>query len=182
MIDLRFSEFRSLFSIISVSANLGKDLSPFTLESHSSFLKSTNFPEESIKATDVGIMVSDYLTANFPKIVDVSFTSNMESNLDKIADGTKDYKETLSDFNTTLTDQIQIAFFNPSGLEAKSRKAFPLRIGHFFTDISKIQQDLSWQPSFDLKTGGILLPVKSPTPQAAKPITIKTRNILNKKD
>ena len=69
----------------------------------------TERANKSIKATDVGIMVSDYLTANFPKIVDVSFTSNMESNLDKIADGTKDYKETLSDFNTTLTDQIQIA-------------------------------------------------------------------------
>ena len=69
----------------------------------------TERANKSIKATDIGIMVSDYLSANFPKIVDVSFTSNMESNLDKIADGTKDYKETLSDFNTTLTDQIQAA-------------------------------------------------------------------------
>ena len=34
-----------------------------------------------------------------------------------------------------------------------SRKLFPIRLNHFFTDISDIENDLNWKPSFDLKKG-----------------------------
>ena len=43
--------------------------------------------------------------------------------------------------------------FNPSKLDPKARKLFPLRLTNFFTDISKIKKDLSWQPKFDLLNG-----------------------------
>ena len=35
-------------------------------------------------------------------------------------------------------------------LDPKARKAFPLRLNHFLTDISRVERELAWQPSFDL--------------------------------
>ena len=43
--------------------------------------------------------------------------------------------------------------FDPSKLDPKARKLFPLRLTNFFTDTSKIQKDLSWKPKFDLLNG-----------------------------
>jgi len=65
--------------------------------------------KKSLSASEIGIMVSDYLSAYFPRIVDKGFTSEMESNLDHIAAGNKDYKETLAAFNLDLDSQIKTA-------------------------------------------------------------------------
>ena len=43
--------------------------------------------------------------------------------------------------------------FDPSKLDPKARKVFPLRLTNFFTDISKIKKDLCWEPKFDLLNG-----------------------------
>ena len=51
----------------------------------------------------------------------------------------------VSDFN--------LRPFDPSKLDPKARKNFPLRLTNFFTDISKIKEDLSWEPKFDLLNG-----------------------------
>ena len=51
----------------------------------------------------------------------------------------------VSDFN--------LRSFDPSKLDPKARKVFPLRLTNFFTDVSKIQKDLSWEPKFDLLNG-----------------------------
>ncbi len=51
----------------------------------------------------------------------------------------------VSDFN--------LRSFDPSKLDPKARKVFPLRLTNFFTDISKIKNDLSWEPKFDLLSG-----------------------------
>lgn len=45
---------------------------------------------------------------------------------------------------------VEIRSFDPSRLEAKARKAFPLRLSHFLTDIHRVQRELAWQPQFDL--------------------------------
>ena len=51
----------------------------------------------------------------------------------------------VSDFN--------LRSFDPSKLDLKERKLFPLRLTNFFTDTSKIQNDLSWKPKFSLLNG-----------------------------
>lgn len=51
------------------------------------------------------------------------------------------------------SDQIETFSFNPIGLDLKARKAFPLRIGHFFTDINRITNELNWLPKYDLEKG-----------------------------
>ena len=53
------------------------------------------------------------------------------------------------------TDQISIISFNPSELDPKARKVFPLRIGHFLTDISRVEDELDWSPRYNLLDGFI---------------------------
>ena len=48
--------------------------------------------------TDVGELVTDLLVEHFPEIADVSFTAQVEDDLDSIAEGDKDWREVLKDF------------------------------------------------------------------------------------
>lgn len=50
-------------------------------------------------------------------------------------------------------EEIQIKYYDPKKLNLGKRKAFPIRVQHFFTDISKAQKDLNWQPKYDLVSG-----------------------------
>ena len=43
--------------------------------------------------------------------------------------------------------------FDFEKLDPKSRKGFPIRLNHYQTDISKIKNDLNWEPKFDLLSG-----------------------------
>jgi DNA topoisomerase-1 len=54
--------------------------------------------QRSLKPTETGEVVSEFLEKNFGEYVSDSFTSEMESKLDCIAGGTMSYKKTLSDF------------------------------------------------------------------------------------
>ena len=54
--------------------------------------------------------------------------------------------------DSKVTD-CNLRSFDPSKLDPKARKLFPLRLTNFFTDISKIKKDLSWEPKFDLLNG-----------------------------
>ncbi len=49
--------------------------------------------------------------------------------------------------------QIDIRYFDQKILNPKARKSFPLRIGHFYTDISRIKNDLDWNPNYNLLSG-----------------------------
>ncbi len=51
------------------------------------------------------------------------------------------------------TDSLKYKYFDTSKLDPKARKVFPLRFNHFLTDISKIQNDLDWKPTFSLEQG-----------------------------
>ena len=44
---------------------------------------------------------------------------------------------------------VDIRPFDPSGLDPKARKAFPLRLSHFLTDVSRAERELAWTPQFD---------------------------------
>ncbi len=47
---------------------------------------------------------------------------------------------------------VEIRSFDPAGLDKKARKAFPLRLAHFLTDITRVRRELAWEPTFDLET------------------------------
>lgn len=44
---------------------------------------------------------------------------------------------------------VEIRSFDPSGLDKKARKAFPLRLAHFLTDVTRVRRELAWEPQFD---------------------------------
>jgi DNA topoisomerase I len=52
----------------------------------------------SLKATDTGEVVSTFLEDNFPTYISDTFTADMEDKLDEIANGTRTYLKTLTDF------------------------------------------------------------------------------------
>ena len=49
--------------------------------------------------------------------------------------------------------EVKIVHYNPKEFDFGKRKAFPLRMQHFFADIHKALFDLNWQPEYDLISG-----------------------------
>jgi len=45
---------------------------------------------------------------------------------------------------------VTIRSFDPAGLDKKARKAFPLRLAHFLTDITRVRRELAWEPEHDV--------------------------------
>ncbi|WP_088242199.1 NAD-dependent epimerase/dehydratase family protein [Calothrix rhizosoleniae] len=50
-------------------------------------------------------------------------------------------------------DEVKIVHYDPKKFDFGKRKAFPLRMQHFFASVNKAMKDLSWQPDYDLITG-----------------------------
>ena len=48
---------------------------------------------------------------------------------------------------------IKIVHYDPKAFDFGKQKAFPMRVQHFFTDISKANAELQWQPQFTLIDG-----------------------------
>ena len=51
-----------------------------------------------LKPTELGVIVNKLMKDNFPDIVDIEFTADLESKLDDIENGGKEWKKLLSDF------------------------------------------------------------------------------------
>lgn len=56
--------------------------------------------------TDTGDVVSTFLETHFPTYISDTFTSDMEDELDEIAEGKRTYKKTLSDFYTPFSRDL----------------------------------------------------------------------------
>lgn len=50
-------------------------------------------------------------------------------------------------------ENLQLVHYDPKQFDFGKRKAFPLRVQHFFADVSKAKNQLDWQPEFDLVSG-----------------------------
>ncbi|MFZ3020352.1 MAG: type I DNA topoisomerase [Minisyncoccia bacterium] len=61
----------------------------------------------SLKPTDTGEVVSTFLEDNFAKYISDTFTAEMENELDEIADGTRQYKKTLTDFYKPFSKDVE---------------------------------------------------------------------------
>jgi len=60
-----------------------------------------------LKPTPIAMIVNDILTTHFPAIVDIKFTAKMEENLDKIAQGKKNWIETLKEFYGPFEENLE---------------------------------------------------------------------------
>ncbi|MDR0768647.1 MAG: type I DNA topoisomerase [Dysgonamonadaceae bacterium] len=71
--------------------------------------------------TDSGIIVNDFLTANFPQVLEFSFTANIEKEFDKIADGEAQWTETLHNFYEVFHPIVQTVSAAKSELKVGER-------------------------------------------------------------
>ncbi|MEB3226792.1 MAG: NAD-dependent epimerase/dehydratase family protein [Synechocystis sp.] len=49
--------------------------------------------------------------------------------------------------------RVKLVHYEPKDFDFGKRKAFPLRLQHFFADIQKAKEQLEWHPSYDLVEG-----------------------------
>jgi DNA topoisomerase-1 len=59
--------------------------------------------------TELGVMINSLVSANFPDIVDVKFTANMEKDLDEIEHGGRSTQHLLSDFYGPFSKTLESA-------------------------------------------------------------------------
>ncbi len=63
----------------------------------------------SLRATDLGMTVTDLLIANFPQIFEIEFTAKMESELDRVESGDDDWAEVVGQFYAPFSERLRAA-------------------------------------------------------------------------
>jgi DNA topoisomerase-1 len=103
----RYSE-ASLIKVLE-SEGIGR---PSTYASIISVIQDRNYVEKlegRFRATDLGEVVTDKLVEAFPEIIDVGYTREMESQLDKVEEDHIDWVEMLRKFYTPFKKALKIA-------------------------------------------------------------------------
>jgi DNA topoisomerase-1 len=59
--------------------------------------------------TELGIIVVDLLKENFPEIMEVEFTAEMEENLDQIEEGDRSWNQTIAEFYAPFAERLEKA-------------------------------------------------------------------------
>jgi DNA topoisomerase-1 len=67
--------------------------------------------------TDLGIIVTELLVKNFPRILDVTFTAGMETELDRIEEGKVQRLETLNNFYNPFIEELRMAKANMTNIK-----------------------------------------------------------------
>ncbi len=89
--------------------------------------------------TDIGIVVNEFLTQHFDHILDYNFTAKIEEELDKIAEGNKNWKHTLKEFYQEFHPVVEDVAKNATrargerllGQDPKTGKNVYVKIGQF---------------------------------------------------
>ncbi len=94
-----------------------------------------------LKPTDVGFIVTDFLTAHFPKVVDYKFTVRMEDMLDEIEDGHEKWQDEVKEFYDPFSKLVEKKEETVSredagqnrelGIDPKTKKPVSVRIGRY---------------------------------------------------
>jgi DNA topoisomerase I len=75
--------------------------------------------ENRFRPTELGRLVNDRLIGHFPDVFDVEFTAKMESELDGIEDGEKDWVTTVKEFYLPFMKDLESAETNMEDLKGK---------------------------------------------------------------
>ena len=86
-----------------------------TISSHGYVSKEGRY----LQPTPLGEVVTGFLEEHFPDIVDVGFTSNMETDLDKIEGGTEEWKNVLQRFYDEFSSEMTAAEKETEGVRLK---------------------------------------------------------------
>jgi DNA topoisomerase-1 len=89
--------------------------------------------------TDIGMVVNDFLTGNFEKILDYNFTANVEEELDRIAEGSLVWHEVIDRFYKPFRQNIESVLRKTEktrgerilGTDPATGKTVSVKIGRF---------------------------------------------------
>jgi DNA topoisomerase I len=123
----------------------------------------TGRDKNKLSPTDIGIVVTDFLTEHFGKILDYNFTAKVEAEFDEIANGLKEWTSMIKDFyipfhatvENTLENSDRASGERALGEHPKSGRKIIARIGRFgpMVQIGDEQED-GEKPQFaSLRTG-----------------------------
>lgn len=108
--------------------------------------------------TDIGMLVNDFLVLNFGKIVDFSFTANIEAQFDEIAEGEKEWKDMITQFYKPFHENVEDTLENSErvtgerelGEDPKSGKKVIVRMGKFgpIAQIGEQSEDGEIKPQY----------------------------------
>jgi DNA topoisomerase-1 len=113
--------------------------------------------------TDTGIVVTDFLTAYFPTILDYNFTADVEKEFDDIAEGDKQWTTLMKDFYAGFHPAVEATLATRNehkagervlGTDPKTGKPVSVKIGRFGPCIQIGTADDEEKPRFSqLKKG-----------------------------
>jgi DNA topoisomerase-1 len=102
--------------------------------------ETVGYEKSKLLPTDIGIVVNDFLTEYFPNILDYNFTANIEKEFDEIADGEKQWDNTMKEFYTGFHPSVESTLALKSehkvgervlGTEPKTGEQVAVKIGRF---------------------------------------------------
>ncbi len=101
--------------------------------------ETTGAEKNKLFPTDIGMLVNDYLAANFADILDYNFTADVEKEFDEIAEGHKDWRKMLAAFYGPFHAEVEEAAGNTEyvrserllGTDPATGKPVSARVGRF---------------------------------------------------
>ncbi len=76
-----------------------------------------------LRATDLGCVVTDMLSAAFPDVMGIGFTSKMETELDEVEEGGRQWRQMLREFYGRFKPRVDAAYDNLAHAKAHSDPA-----------------------------------------------------------
>jgi DNA topoisomerase I len=105
----------------------------------SSTLENTGAEKSKLFPTDLGLVVTDFLSEHFKNVMDYSFTANIEQEFDNIAEGKTVWNKMVGDWYTPFHNGVEHTLENAErakgerilGIEESTGKPISARMGRF---------------------------------------------------
>ncbi len=116
----------------------------------------TGAEKNKLSPTDLGLVVTDFLKLNFPKVMDFGFTAKIEGEFDEIALGKLKWSKMLEEFYNPFHDTIEYTLENAErakgerelGFDPISGKKVIARMGRYGPMVQIGHQDEEEKPKF----------------------------------
>jgi DNA topoisomerase-1 len=116
----------------------------------------TGAEKNKLSPTDLGLVVTDFLKLNFPKVMDFGFTAKIEGEFDEIALGKLKWSKMLEEFYNPFHETIEFTLENAErakgerelGFDPVSGKKLIARMGRYGPMVQIGHQDEEEKPKF----------------------------------
>src|SRR4030095_3036047 len=70
-----------------------------------------------LKPTELGFVVNDFMVEQFPNVIDLRYTADLEEELDEIASGSRPWQPTVRELYNPLSEALIIAEDAPAAIQ-----------------------------------------------------------------